>query len=225
MGLLWHFHCISNGFSIDFRFEICGGGGDPPPARQNFDFHKSSPFSGFSECELTSLKIWALNSKYSSRYSRLVLGQKKDFFCPKTRRLGMEPLIPVLWLVAKLDSLVKRWAWSRRLKTPTQSWSWKLIFCGFEVLMGATKWPNMSFQLQLWVGVLTMLTSPENPILQQSTVLSMSEPSQYRLHFTHVRLVVMIRSGTFNGKVGKLKDFIGKLPPWLSKFISFCSDF
>ena len=86
-----YFHCIFNRFQI----EICGGGVSMILGDQIFDFHKLSPFLGFSEPELIPLQILALNSKYSSRYILLHFGafcKKTAVFLQNVTPAGMEPL-------------------------------------------------------------------------------------------------------------------------------------
>ena len=70
------------------------------------------------------------------------------------------------------------------VKTPTQSWSWKLIFGHFVAPMSTSKPQNMSFQLQLWVGVLSLLdhahlfTRESNFATSHSTGIKGSMPSR-----------------------------------------------
>ena len=114
-GFLWYFHCISNGFSLGFRFEICEGGVDPPADCPISDFHKLSPFLSFSNFAVVAHQIWALNSKYSSRYISLKNEKKKAFFFSFVAHSGTEPLIYLclstsypIWM----DSVQQRPVWA-----------------------------------------------------------------------------------------------------------------
>ena len=56
---------VSNEFSMDFRFEICGGGGDPPPACPNFGFSQIESILGIFRI------TWIVAPKRLKNFARL----------------------------------------------------------------------------------------------------------------------------------------------------------